>query len=105
MGRTELGDAVEFGGHPTLRWQPEGRSLSWEDEEDGEKAAEEWLWHSSAVFGDWESPADSSHSWGAAPGPGSDLGTWQMLVNTRIPGLSSCFSACAKPELMDAGGH
>lgn len=60
-------------------------SLSWEDGEDREKAAEEWLWHSNVVFGDWETTGYSSHSWGPAPSPGSDLGTWQMLLNTLIP--------------------
>lgn len=54
--------AVGFGGHPALRWQSGGCSLSWEDGEDRENAAEEWLWHSNAVFGDWETTGYSSQS-------------------------------------------
>lgn len=86
MERTELSDGCGIWGTlSALCWQSEGCSLSWEDGEDREKAAEEWLWHSNVVFGDWETTGYSSHSWGPAPGPGSDLGSWQMLLNTLSP--------------------
>lgn len=62
MERTELSDGCGVWGTPSTAVAVWGLQPLLEDGEDRENAAEEWLWHSNAVFGDWETTGYSSHS-------------------------------------------